>query len=154
MSTNTKQESADLFEKAAEACFQSMKEAMRIQEQFAERWLKSVKEAHGSEDWSKQLEEAAAKVTAQAQQNADEATRVMEEGARDCMALFNKAVEMSSIATPGEAQVKGQQLWQESLNVLTKNTKAVVQSNSKMLEAWGAMAKENMAKATATAKNA
>lgn len=149
MSKNNKEKSADLFEKAAETCFHSMKEAMKIQEQFAEKWLKTVKKVHGSEDWSKQLEKAAAKVTEQAQQNADEATRLMEEGIRDGMALFNKAVEMASIATPGEAQVKTQQLWQESLNVLSKNTKAVVQSNSKMLEAWAEMAKENVAKATA-----
>ncbi|MGB6220269.1 hypothetical protein [Haloferula sp.] len=148
MSTNNKEKPVDLFEKAAETCFQSMKEAMKIQEQFAEKWLKTVKKAHDSEDWSKELEKVATKVTEQAQKNADEATRLMEEGARDGMALFNKAIEMGSIATPGEAQVKGQQLWQESLELLSKNTKAVVQSNAKMLEAWGEMAKANMAKAT------
>ncbi len=149
MNKNDKETSADLFEKAAETCFQSMKEAMKIQEQFAERWLETVKKAKGSEDWSKQLEKAAATVTEKAQQNADEATKMMEEGARDGMALLNKAIEMASIATPGEAQVKSHQLWQESLSMLTKNTKAIVQSNAKMLEAWGDMAKENMAKATA-----
>lgn len=137
----------ELLEKAAETCFQTMKEALKMQEQFADRWFQTVKDANGSEDWGKQLEEAAAKVTAQAKENSEEATRLMEEGARDGMNLFNKAMEMGGISTPGEAQVKAQQLWQESLNVMNKNAKAVVQSNAKMLQAWGEMAKANVDKA-------
>jgi hypothetical protein len=142
---------ADLYEKAAETCFQSMKDGLKMQEQFAERWFKSVKDVHGCEDWSAKLEKAAAEVAEQAQKNADEAVHLMEEGAKDGMDLFNKAIELGGIATPGEAQVKVQQLWQESISVLNKNAKAVVQANSKMLQGWSEMAKENAKKATTKA---
>jgi hypothetical protein len=151
MSTTDNSNPADLFEKAAETCLQAMKEGLKMQEQFAERWFETIKSAQTGEDWSKQFEEAAAKVAKQAQANADEAVRLMEEGANDGMALFNKAMELGGIATPGEAQVKMQQLWQESMSVLNKNAKAVVQANSKMLQGWTEMAKENAKKATAKA---
>ena len=144
----------ELMEKAAETCFQTMKEALKMQEQFADRWFKTVKDANGSEDWGKQLEEVAAKITNEAKENSEEATRLMEEGARDGMTLFNKAMELGGISTPGEAQVKVQQLCQESMNVMNKNAKAVVQSNSKMLQAWGEMAKANVDKATAATATA
>jgi len=150
MSKSEDSKPVELLEKAAETCFQSMKEGLKMQEEFADRWIKTVKEANGSEDWAKQLEAAAAKVTEQAKQNAEEATKLMEEGARDGMAMFNKAMELGGIATPGEAQVKVQQLWQESMSVMNKNAKAVVQANAKMLQAWGEMAKENVEKAAAT----
>ena len=141
----------ELLEKAAETCFQTMKEGLKMQEDFADRWIKAVKEAKGSEDWGKQMEAAAAKITEQAKQNAEEAAKLMEEGAKDGMAMFNKAVEMGGIATPGEAQVKMQQLWQEGMSVMNKNAKAVVQANAQMLQGWGEMAKENVEKAAAKA---
>lgn len=137
----------DLLEKAAETCLQSLKEGLKMQEQFAERWYATIKDAKGSEDWSKRLEEAAGKVTDQAQKNAEEAVRLMEEGANDGMAILNKALDLGGIATPGEAQVKVQQLWQESIGVLNKNAKAVVQANAKMLQGWSEMAKDNAKKA-------
>lgn len=151
MSKSENNKPVELLEKAAETCFQSMKEALKMQEEFADRWFKTIKDASGSEDWAKQMEQAAAKVTEQAKTNAEEATRLMEEGARDGMALLNKAVELGGIATPGEAQVKVQQLMQESLNLMSKNAKDAVQANAKMLQAWGEMAKENVEKAAAKA---
>ena len=151
MSKSEDNKPVELLEKAAETCFQTMKEGLKMQEEFADRWIKAVKESKGSEDWGKQMEAAAAKVTEQAKQNAEEATKLMEEGARDGMAMFNKAVELGGIATPGEAQVKVSQLWQESMSVMNKNAKAVVQANAKMLQGWGEMAKENVEKAAAKA---
>ena len=151
MSKPQDNKSVELLEKAAETCFHTMKEGLKMQEEFADRWIKAVKEAKGREDWGKQMETAAAKITEQAKQNAEEATKLMEEGAKDGMAMFNKASELGGIATPGEAQVKMQQLWQESMSVMNKNAKAVVQANAKMLQGWGEMAKENVEKAAAKA---
>ena len=93
-------------------------------------------------------------VTGQAKENAEEAMRMMEQGTKDTMALLGKAVELGGIATPAEAQVKIQQLWQESLNVLNNNAKEMVQANSKMLQAWTEMAKENVEQASKSAAKA
>lgn len=154
MKTTDMPNPVDLLDQASDTYFKAMKDGLKMQKQFTESCLGNIKEASGKQDWATRMQESAEKVGAQAKDSAEETMRMMEKGTKDTMALLNKAVEIGGVATPGEAQVKIQQLWQESLNVLNNNAKEMVQANSKMLQAWAEMAKENVEQASKAATKA
>jgi signal transduction histidine kinase len=133
-----------ILDEAAEAYFQTMKTGLRLQEEFAARWSKTLRDSMNAGTMWEQMQETMNKATMQARDNTAQILKMLEHSSRDGSDLINKAFDAARVTTPIEAQYKLQQLWEASLKALNSNAQIMVQTNAKLMQDWLEFMKKNI----------
>jgi hypothetical protein len=141
MST-VKNDPSELFTQAMGMFDAAMKTGAKLQEESA-RWYTNLIAGLGTpQSWQKKSEEVMTEAISTAQQNVDEALKMVEQNAHTGMDLLQKAIDARQADTGPDAQAKTKDLWETALGALRTNAEAVLQANKKVVESWSGLAKK------------
>jgi hypothetical protein len=143
MSTATKAKTdpkaENLFEDAVKAFESSMKAGVKVQEESTRLFMDMMKEMGAPEVWQAKAKDTMEQSVEAARSNMDQAVAMMNENSATSLELLQKAMEAAQSRTPTEAQARASDLWENTLGVMRKNTQALIQANTRMLDAWSDM---------------
>jgi hypothetical protein len=141
MST-VKNDPSELFSQAMGMFDSAMKTGARLQEESAS-WFNHMLSGLGTpQTWQKRTEEVMAEAMTTAQQNVDEALKMVEQNTHVGMDLLQKAFDARQAETGPDAAAKTRELWETALGAMRTNAEAVLQANKKVVESWSGLAKK------------
>lgn len=130
-----------LFGQTMETFEAAMKTGAKIQEESMNRFTELLGELGSPQNWQKRTQEAVEEGVNLTRKNFDEWLRLMNENVKMSLELLQKAAEARPSDTPVETEARKNELWEASLRALRVNTQAVLQANSRMMEALADLAK-------------
>lgn len=130
----------ELFEQAAHLFETAVQSGIKMQEE-AVRSLSAMMGGMGAPaDWRKRTEKAGEKAMSVAQQNMDDAIRMMNENAKASLDLLQKAFDAKRDEAPTDSQARLREMWETTVGSLRRNTEVMLQANNRVLESWREMA--------------
>jgi hypothetical protein len=129
----------DLAEQALKAYEQTFRTGLRIQEEASQWWNGVMEQAASSQDWRKRftgLTGLTEEVMPAAQKRMEEMLDLTEKNAKTGAELVKKAVDAASSARIADSQTKWMDFWTSSLAATQANTQALMQLNTRALDAW------------------
>jgi hypothetical protein len=133
----------NLFDQAVQTFGETLKAAVKGQEQIAGYWSDVLTKAGTGSDFQKKSRTFFADAIPAAQKNAEEWLRLVEQNYRRSIELLKKAYEAGNVAASGDVQSKLQNLWEQSVELIKENTQAVTQANLKVMELWADVLRQN-----------
>ena len=130
-----------LFDQAFQTFGDALKSSAKVQEEVGKWWSDALEQTGPVNDWQKKSRALVSEAIPAAQKNTEEWLKLVEQNYRRSMDLFKKAFENNGDS--GDLRVKTQQLWEESMELIRDNAKAMADANKKMLELWSGMLKKN-----------
>jgi len=134
---------AGLFDQAVQTFGETLKAAIRGQEQIAGYWSDVLNKAGATSDFQKKSRVFFNEAIPAAQKNAEEWVRLLEQNYRRSIELLKKACEPANATVAGDVQAKLQNLWEQSVELVKDNTQAMTQANLKVLELWADVLRHN-----------
>ena len=126
-----------LFDDAVSTFGDAVKAGVKVQEEIGKWWSDALEQAGGGgEQWQKKSRAILDHAIPAAQRNAQEWLKLVDQNYRRSLGLFRKAWEVQP-TDPAEMRAKSQELWEESLELVRDNAKAVSEANVKLMEVWG-----------------
>jgi hypothetical protein len=147
MSDKTKIPGTELLEQAVQNYEQALKTGVRLQEECGKCLTNFFKQPTGPQDWPKAAVSAMDEVFPVAQKNIEETLGLIEQNSCASLDLLKKGAETFQASSIAEGQARVQDLWQTSLDLLQKNTQAMMQSSARLAESWTQFARKNTAAA-------
>lgn len=133
--------SSGLFQPAMQVWEAALRAGLRIQEEST-RPFTAVLAGLGPPPWQKQAQTILTEAVHTAQENMDEAIRVIREGAKRNLEVFQKVLEAGQAQTAGEGQAAPHGVWETILKAIGAETQAIVQANARVLESWTELGKK------------
>jgi hypothetical protein len=132
-----------LFDQAFQTYGETLKAAVKGQEQVANYWTDVLSKAGANSDFQKKSRAFFNDAIPAAQKNAEEWVRMLEQNYRRSIDLLKKACEPANAAVAGDFQAKLQGLWEQSVELIKENTQAMTQAHLKVLELWADVLRHN-----------
>jgi hypothetical protein len=138
-SKGTEKEMSNMTDKAMRNYDQTVKTALRVQEEASRYWTSLLSRSASAQDWQRPLSAFTAMangVLPQAQKRMQEVLELAENNTKASVELMKKAAE--AIQTPGiaERQARWMDLWAASLGTARSNAEAVMQISSRAVDSW------------------
>jgi ElaB/YqjD/DUF883 family membrane-anchored ribosome-binding protein len=131
----------EFFRQGVRAWETAVEASAKLQEEGS-KWLRQVFSDAGSvNDWCNKGQSVAGEIVAKAQENVDEAIRLVNQNAESTVRLMQKALDARQIETSAEARAKIADWCEAAMETALMNTQAVLQANSRILTAWTDVAK-------------
>ena len=130
-----------LFGQTMEAFEAAMKTGAKIQEESMNRFTEMLGELGSPQNWQKRTQDAVEEGVNLARKNFDEWLHLMNENVKMSLEMLQKAAEARPNDSPADAETRRNELWEAALRALRVNTQAVLQANSRMMEALSDLAK-------------
>ncbi len=140
---------SDLFNQAVSTYVAALETGSKAQEEVADWWSKTLKEAGTVEDLQKRMQAFATGSMPLAQKNAEECIEVMQKNMQASLDLLKQAFESGQAESVAEVQSKTRDLWEASLKAMRENTEAVVKANARAMEGWAELMNQGNGQAPA-----
>jgi hypothetical protein len=135
----------ELFDQAVRSCEQTLRTAVRLQEDAAKWWTNVLNQTTWPQEWQKQVRTVVSEAIPTAQKNLEDSLRLVDQCSKTGLDLLRKAVDGSGNNAANNAQCQVQELWQSSLGVIQSNLRAVTESQARMMESWGEFVRKGVA---------
>ncbi|HEY2587782.1 MAG TPA: hypothetical protein VGI81_18700 [Tepidisphaeraceae bacterium] len=152
---------SELFDQAFDTFTDALKSGAKFQEDVVRWWTGALGHTNPMQDWQKRSQAIMAEAVPAAQRSADEYLKLFDHGYRTSIDLFKRAVQSTPPKSLSEAQMKAQELFEESMAALRTSAQGMAEANLRAIESWaewtraGAnMARESADVARQTAKAA
>jgi thioredoxin-like negative regulator of GroEL len=137
-----KNDPSELFTQAMGMFDSAMKTGANLQEESA-RWFTNMLNGLGApQTWQKRTEGAMTEAMTTAQQNVDQALKMVEQNTHIGMDLLQKVFDARQAETGADAQAKTKDLRETAPGAMRTNAEAVLQANKKVVESWSGLAKK------------
>ena len=143
MATVTETPYAGLFDQAVQTFGETLKAAVKGQEQIVNYWSDVLTKTGANTDFQKKSRAFFNDAMPAAQKNAEEWVKLLEHNYRRSIELLKKACEPANVHVAGDVQAKLQGLWEQSVELVRENTHAMTQANLKVLELWADLLRQN-----------
>jgi predicted RNase H-like HicB family nuclease len=154
MATATsKQNGSDLFRQAIGAWESAINSGVKMQEECA-TWLRQMCcNSEALSEWYNKGQAIAGETIVKAQENLDEAVRLMNQQAESSMRLVQKALDArQNEETTSDARMRFADWWETALEAMRTNSQAILKANSRMLTTWSELARKVNSEAADTMK--
>ncbi len=136
------QTSDELFREGIRAWEAAVDAGVKMQEEYSQ-WLRHMFcEAGSLSEWYNKAQSAVTDSIGKAQENIDEATRLINQNAESCIKLIQKAINGRQPESTAEAQARFTEWWEAALESMRANTQAMLGANTRMLSAWSDLARK------------
>jgi len=129
---------SDITEETLKSYEQLLRTGLKLQQEVAEWWSKSLQQAAPASDWSKCLADytsSASTIFPVAQKQLEEVLHLLEQNNRDCIELIKQATEAAQTSRLAESQAKWIEFWKSSAALARSNAEALTAANAKMVDA-------------------
>jgi hypothetical protein len=138
----TTQGTDEIFRQGIRAWESAIDAGVKMQEEGS-KWLRQMfTEAGSLNDWYEKSQGAAGEIAAKAQENVDEAIRLINQNAESSVKLIQKMLDGRHSESESEARARFAEWWEAALEAMLVNTQAGLQANSRILTAWSQLAKK------------
>ena len=148
MSDKTKTPGTELLEQAVQNYEQALKTGVRLQEECGKCLTNFFKQTAGPQDWQKAAVSTMNEAFPVAQKNIKETIDLIEQNSCASLELLKRGAETLQSTSMADGQSRVQELWQTSLDLLQKNTQAIMQSSGRLAETWTQFVRKNTAAAS------
>ena len=138
---STKGNVHDVFGQAARLFQNAIEAGVRVQEESAKSFSDMMGRLAAPVDWQQRTQATLDQAMGAAQQNWQEALRVMNDNAKLSFELLEKAFNSRQTEGVEDGATKVRELWETAMGGLRRNTEVLVQANSRLLESWKEVAK-------------
>ena len=151
MMTSLQGDVSAMFEEAVKSFDAAVKNGVKIQQDLTRVWtdaLAKIDPVNGLDARTQALVEEAIPAT---QKTVEESLRLIEKAAQSSMDLMKKALEGGAVQSLPQAKEKTSAVWEATLAAVRGQAQALVDANSKVLEAWSQVGRKMAAKPVAKA---
>lgn len=150
MATST-QNGDDLFRQAICAWESAVESGVKMQEEST-KWLREMLcNSSSLTEWYNKAQTMAGETIAKAQENIDEAIRVINLQAESSVVLMQKALDArQSEKSSADARVRVAEWWESAMDAMRSGSQAMLTANSRILTTWSEMARKVNGEATDT----
>jgi hypothetical protein len=141
MATAT-QSGDDLFRQAIGAWESAVESGVKMQEESA-KWVREMFcNSNSLSEWYSKGQTVAGEAIVKAQENIDEAIRVINQQAESSVRLIQKALDARQSDTASDARVRFTEWWEAAMESMRTNSQAMLKANSHLLTTWSEMARK------------
>jgi len=152
MDTKVDFDVSQMLDGAVDTFGQALKAGVKAQEDITKWWSNSLNGGGIMGDWQKRSKEFIDETIPTTQNHAQELTKLAEQNYRRSVDLLKKAMKADSDPSFNAGAERVRKLWEESMAVVKENTTAMVQTNSKLMEAWAGLLQKKMQQGVAVAQ--
>jgi hypothetical protein len=137
------QNSEDVVRQAIGAWESAVDSGVKMQEEYA-AWLRQMCcNSESLSEWYNKGQALAGETIVKAQENIDEAVRLMNQQAEASMKLIQKAIEIrQNDSATSDAPLRFTEWWETAFEAMRTNSQAVLKANSHMLTTWSELARK------------
>jgi len=132
--------SGDLFHQAMDSFETALRAGMKLQEESTQRCVEILRNVGSPLEWERTVPQKVTKAITAIQQNVDQSIRFMNENAQQTVKLMEAALQDHD--TNGNGQGKDGDVWVYALNSMQTNAQIIRETNARLVESWGELAKE------------
>jgi len=140
MISTAKSKSGDLFQQAMGSFETALRTGMKLQEESTQRCVEILRDVGSPLEWERTVPAKVSKAIEAMQQNVAQSIRFMNENAQQTVNLMEMALQMHR--SNSDASEEDGNFWTYALKAMQTNAQIIQQANSRVLEAWGELAKE------------
>jgi hypothetical protein len=130
---------SDLTEKAIKNYEQIVRTGLRLQEEVGRCWTSMLSHSTSLHDWQRPITNFTTmtnSILPDAQKRMQEALDLVEKNTRTGVELMKKAADAAQTTSLAESQNRWMDFWNSSLEAARANTEAVMQLNTRAMDAW------------------
>jgi hypothetical protein len=137
------QNGEDVVRQAIGAWESAVDSGVKMQEEYA-AWLRQMCcNSETLSEWYNKGQALAGETIVKAQQNIDEAVRLMNQQAEASMKLIQKALDVrQNDHVTSDARLRFADWWETALEAMRSNSHAILKANSHMLSTWSDLARK------------
>jgi hypothetical protein len=137
------QNGEDVFRQAIGAWESAVDSGVKMQEEYA-AWLREMCcNSDSLSQWYHKGQAMAGETIIKAQENIDEAVRLMNQQAEASMKLIQKALDVrQNEGATSDARLRFTDWWETALEAMRTNSQAILKANSHMLSTWSDLARK------------
>jgi hypothetical protein len=139
METSTQND--EVFRQGIRAWQTAVEAGAKMQEEGSKWFRQMFSEAGSLNDWYNKSQGATSDMMAKAQENIDEAIRLVNQNAESGVKLIQKLLDGRQSQSRSEAHASAAEWWETAVETALMNTQAGLQANSRILSAWSELAK-------------
>jgi len=141
MATAT-QNTDEIFRQGIRAWESAIDASVKVHEESS-KWLRQMFGEVGSlSEWYNKTQAAMADTVAKAQENIDEAIRLINQNAEASVKLIQKVLDARQGEPSPDARARFAEWWDAAMEAVHTNTQAVLHANSRMLATWSELVRK------------
>jgi thioredoxin-like negative regulator of GroEL len=141
MATTTRS-SDDLFQQAICAWESAVTSGVKMQEESAKWTREMLSDTSSVSEWYNKGQAVAGETIGKAQENIDEAIRVINQQAEASVRLIQKAIEARQSEAGPDARARLADWWEAAMEAMRTNSQALLKANSRVLTTWSELARK------------
>ena len=142
MTEKTKNPASEMLDQGLKNYEQALRTGLKVQEEAGKCLTKLFTQATSPQDLQKQISSIANEVIPAAQKSMENCIELIEQNSRASVELVKQGLEAAQATTYADAQSKVTELCESSLKTLKANAQAILDVNSKALDAWTGFVKK------------
>lgn len=135
---------SELFDQAIETFDSALKTGVRIQEEATRWWTDMLRESDTLQELQHRAQSMMMEALPTTQKNVDQYIKLLDKTYHTSIELLNKALQATQSESISDAQQRIQEFWEATFTALRTNAQAIVQVNSRTMEAWSEMARHDI----------
>jgi len=145
---------SELFDQAIETFDSALRTGVRIQEEATRWWTDMLRETDTLQDLQQRAQSMMMEALPTTQKNIDQYMKLLDKTYHTSVELLNKALHATQSDSLTEAQQRIQEFWEATFTALRTNAQAMVQVNTRTMEAWAEMARRDASETWESGKTA
>lgn len=134
---------SELFDQAIETFDSALRTGVRIQEEATRWWTDMLRETDSLQELQHRAQSMMMDALPTTQRNVDQYLKLLDKTYHTSLELLNKAFQTTQSDSITEAQQRLQEFWEATFAALRTNAQAMVQVNTRTMEAWSEMARRD-----------
>jgi hypothetical protein len=125
-----------LFEEAVKSFDTAVRSGVKIQQDLTKVWTDALAKFDPTKGIDARTHALIDDAFPTAQKSVEECLKLIDKASQSSMDLLKKAMTAGAVQSLPEAKARTQEIWEASLAALRTNAQAMVDANSRVLDAW------------------
>ena len=130
----------DLFQQAMGSFETALRAGLKLQEDSTRRCVDILRDVGSPLEWERTVPDKVSKAIAAMQKNVEQSIQFMNDNAQETVNLMEMAMQIHQ--TNGDGNEEDGYFWTYALNAMQTNAQIIRQTNARVMESWGELAKE------------
>ncbi len=125
-----------MFEEAVKSFDTAVRSGVKIQQDLTKVWTDALAKIDPMSGIDARTQALLEEAVPTAQKSVEECLKLIDKASQTSLDLLKKAMTAGAVQSLPEAKARTQEMWEASLAALRSNAQAMVDANSRVLDAW------------------
>jgi hypothetical protein len=132
----TKNAASEMLDEGWKNYEQALRSGLKYQEEAGRWWTRMFGQAASPQDFQKQLNLISSDLIPAARKSLEDCLEVLDQNSRTGVDLMKKGLDAAQSLNHEEKTAKAAEFWEGSMKSLKANTQAMIDINTKAMDAW------------------